>query len=222
MDFEQRFFSGTLFVPKPVIEFERASNTLIIATPWGPSEQAQRVIEIIKEQISSDGAPTAETAVTRVARHVEGLSDEGNRLRTATAFANEQLFLRENTSQYTGAVEVAVISIQNQFLSWVQLGSPHILLRNQKGFQPLCYTPDWSWQLHQKSPLVSQALGLERSCYLNCGTHRLQKGDDILLISRSTLPAQIYAAEDNRLESLAHILVDNDPESPFWIGRLKF
>lgn len=219
MVFSQRFFSGKSFLPKPLIEIEKNSNTLIVATSWGAPDLAKTTVEIIKEQL---GSISHDTEVTRVTKFIEGLSEEGNRLRSAALFANEHLFLRENAKDYAGAVEIALISIQNRSLSWAQLGAPHVLLRNDQGYQPICYTPDWSWQLKQTSPLVSKALGLERNCYLNCGNCRMEKSDQIFLISRSNLPPQLYSQAADDVESVSRILVDDDPESPFWIGHLQF
>jgi hypothetical protein len=219
MIFKQRFYSGQNFLPKPVVDIEKTTNTLIVATPWGSPELARSAIHMIKDQI---GTVSEETEITRVTQVIEGLSDEGNQLRSAAMFTNENIFLRDNAKEYTGGVELALISVQNQFLSWVQIGTPHVLLRNDRGFHPICYTPDWSWQLKQKAPLVSKALGMERSCYLNCGTHRFEKQDHIFLISRSTLPAQIYGFENSDLDSLSKVLIDNDPDTPFWIAQLHF
>lgn len=219
MDFRQRFFSGKNFLPKPQIDVEKNSNTLIIATPWGSADLAQLAIGIIKEQLSSI---QNETEVTRVTKFIEGLSDEGNRLRSAALIANERLFLKENEKQYVGAVEIALLSIHNRSLSWAQLGAPHVLLRNEQGYQPLCYTPDWSWQLKQQAPLVSKALGLERNCYLNCGNNHVEKSDQVFLISRKNLPPQVYSHQESSLESVSKLLIDQEPETPFWIGQLQF
>lgn len=219
MDFQQRFYSGETFRPKPVIEIEKTTNTLIVATPWGSPDAAQEVIEVVKGQLSSSSEGTAVTRVTKV---IEGLSDEGNQLRSAALYANEHLYMKENAQEYTSAVELAMISIQNRTISWVQIGSPHVLLKNHLGYQPICYTPDWSWQLQQKSPLVSQALGLERSCNLNCGSHHIEKTDQIYLISRATLPSQIYAQENAGFDVISRVMIDSGPETPFWLGLLGF
>jgi hypothetical protein len=219
MNFEQRFYSGQTFLPKPLIEIERNSNTLIIATTWGAPALGQIAIDIVKEQL---GSAREETEVTRVTKFIEGLSDEGNRLRSAALLANDHIFLKENAKAYEGAVEIALISIQNRSLSWAQLGAPHVLLRNEQGYQPICYTPDWSWQLKQRSPMVSKALGLERNCYLNCGNCRVEKSDQLFLISRSNLPSPIYSLQESSLESVSKVLIDQDQQAPFWIGHLQF
>jgi len=219
MDFQQRFFSGTAFLPRPVVDIEKGTNTLIVVTPWGSPDLAKTTIEVIKEQLSTSGD---ETAVTRVTKYVEGLSDDANHLRSAALFANEHLFLKDNLNEYIGAAEIALITIQDQMISWAQIGAPHVLLCNDRGFQPICYTPDWSGQMRQSSPLVSKALGLERSCYLNCGTHRFEKTDQLFLISRSTLPAKIYSNPQTDFNKMSRILIDHDGDSPFWIGQLKF
>lgn len=214
MDFLERSYSGHAFRPRPLIELEKTSNTLIVATSWGTTEHSEKVIEVIKAQLVMSSEPDA----TRVGTSVGNLSDEGQKLRSAAMFANDELLLKDNSREFVAAVEIALISVQKNILSWVQLGTPHILLSNKSGFQPLCYTPDWSWQMQQSSPIVSKALGLERHSYMNCGDFRIKGDEQILLVSRSALPAGLYAVKEPDLNSCSQVLVEDNSESPFWIG----
>jgi len=216
MDLVQRSYSGHTFRPRPLIEIEKSTNTIIIATSWGTPEHAQTVIELIKEQLTTSHQPEA----TRVGNFVEGLSEESNRLRAAASIANDQLYLRENSKQYTAAVEIALISVHKKNLNWVQLGTPHLILSGDEGFQPLSYTPDWSWQLQQSSPLVSKALGLERNSYFNCGSYRLKGDEKLFLIARSAVPSLLYSQESPDLKSCAEVLVEDNADAPFWLGVL--
>lgn len=217
MDLVQRSYSGHTFRPRPIIEIEKTTNTLIIATPWGASDQAQMVIDLIKEQLSVSQQPEA----TRVGGFIEGLSEDGNRLRAAAALANEQLYHRENSKEYSIAVEIALISVQKRSLSWVQLGTPHLILLGNEGFQPLASTPDWSWQLQQAAPLVSKGLGMEKNSYFNCGSSRFKGGEKLFLISRSVVPASVYALREPDLNSCAEALVEDNSDAPFWLGVLE-
>lgn len=218
MELVQRSYSGSTFRPRPMIEEIRSRNTMIVATSWGEPEQARNVIEMLKDQM----AIHSDIESTRLGNYIEELSEDGNILRAAALFANEQLFLKENSQEYRAAVEVAVISVQKQVLSWVQMGSPHLILKNQKiGADPIASSPDWAWQLQQDSPLVFKALGLERGCYPNCGSYRLHGGEKLILVSRSALAPRIYSLDQVDLDTCGQALVEDHAEAPFWLGILK-
>lgn len=217
MQLEERSYSGRSFRPRPLIEDIPARNTLIVATSWGGPEHAQSVIEMIKEQITLHSNPES----TRLGNYIAELSEDGNILRAAALYANEQLYLKENVQEYNTAVEVAIISVQNHVLSWVQMGSPHLILKTRKsGADPLASSPDWAWQLQQDSPLVFKALGLERNCYPNCGSYRLMGGEKLVMVSRSAVAPRLYGLEQMNLQTCGQVLVEDHAEAPFWLGVL--
>lgn len=216
MDLVQRSYSGHTFRPRPQIEIEKNTNTLIVATSWGSPEQAQAVIEMIKEQLSVSHQPDA----TRVGNFIDGLSEESNRLRAAATIANDYLYSRENSREYQAAVEIALVTIHKRNISWLQLGTPHLLLAGSNGIEPLAYTPDWSWQHQQSSPLLSKALGMERSVYFNCGSHRLKGDEKMFFVSRSAVPSALYSLKSPNLKTCSEVLVEDNSEAPFWVGVL--
>ncbi|MEZ0392381.1 MAG: hypothetical protein ACAH59_09210 [Pseudobdellovibrionaceae bacterium] len=218
MDFFQRSYSGHSFRPRPLIEEDKSTNTLIVATSWGGSEHAQLVVDTIKEQL----IVSEDTQATRINSGHQGLSEEANLLRQAATLANERLYLRENNREYSAAVEIALITVQKETLHWAQLGTPHLLLSGNQGFQPLCYSPDWSWQLQQSSPLVSKALGLDRQCYLNCGSYKLQGNEKLLMICRSAVPGTLYQIQSPDLTTCSQALVEDNSNAPFWLGVVGF
>lgn len=219
MDFTQRSYSGHTFRPRPLLEEDRNSQTYMIATSWGAPEHSHKVIDLIKEHLrfSEDGDST------KVGTFIQGLTDEGNRLRAAATVANEYLYTKENSTEYSAAVEVALISVRKKVLSWVQIGNPHLVLSTSRGLEPLCYSPDWSWQLQQSSPLLGKALGLERNCNLNCGSYRLsgQGNEKLLLIARSSIPGSLYALKNVDLSTCSQVLVEDNSDAPFWVGILN-
>lgn len=217
MDLAQRSYSGHSFRPRPVIEELRAQQTLIVATSWGEPEHARQVVEIIKEQVNAASNPEA----TRIGQFIPELTESGNNLRTAALLANEQLYLRENSKEYSAAVEVALITVQKQVLSWVQIGTPHLILKNESGMQPLVTQPDWAWQLQQDTPLVCKALGLERHCYPHCGSFRLRGREKLVLLSRSAVPSKMYLLPDADLQTCSTVLVEDHEKVPFWLGVLS-
>lgn len=218
MDLVQRSYSGHSFRPRPLVEENPATQTFIVVTSWGAPEHSQKVADLIKEHMNlSEDADS-----TNVGTFVQGLTDEGNRLRAAAQIANQYLYKNENSREYSAAVELALISVRRKVLSWVQIGNPHLILSTPKGIEPLCYSPDWSWQLQQSSPLVGKALGLERTCNLNCGSYRLQgEGDEkLMLIARSAVPGNLYTLKKIDLMMSSQLLVEDNSEAPFWLGIL--
>ena len=213
----QRSFSGPSFRPSPLTHFEKSSDLLVVATAWGEPDTAQVVTNKIKEFMQMSEDPEA----TIVGGHAEGLAKIENRMRSSALLANELIYQTENAQEYRAAVEIAMICVNKNMLHWVQIGSPHILLATGKGLEPICYTPDWSWQMHQTVPLLGQALGLDKTCHLNCGSYRLSPGQKIVLISRSQLPSYLYGQQVSDLDSISHILIEDNSEMPFWAAVIE-
>jgi serine/threonine protein phosphatase PrpC len=172
MRFEQRSYSGPSFRPTPVTNYEKSSELLLVATAWGEPDAGKIATDKIKEFLQMSEDPEA----TIARGHQETQVRIESRMRTAAMMVNELLYKTENSQEYKAAVELAMISIEKNMLHWVQIGAPHILLAGPRGLEPICYTPDWSWQLGQSAPLLGQALGLEKTCHLNCGSYRLLPG----------------------------------------------
>ncbi len=220
MELLQRSYSGENFRPKPMIENLRThiagaeADTTLLMTSWNESAHAQKVAAIFKEVLSMSGEPFGK----EFGPAIDSLGPAGNRLRYAALAANKALFSSENSAIYSAAVELTVISIYRNSLYWVQVGCPHLIIANQKGFQPICYQPDWSGQIQQSSPLVSQALGLDLSVQMNCGNYRISGEEKLVLVARSSLPSSFYGAQQAELEVLSQILVEDNPEMPFWLG----
>lgn len=218
MELAQRFYSGPSFRPRPLVEKLPAQSTLIVATSWGEPEHAQKVVDFIREHLVQSVSPEA----TRIGPYVADLSERTNQMRSAVLFANEQLHLKENSKEYRSAVEIALIHFDKKVLSWVQVGNPHLILKTLRGLQPLATQPDWSWQMQQDTPLVCKALGLERTCYPHCGSHRLMQDEQLVLVSRSSVPSKFYALENVNIAACSSALVEDQSEAPFWIGILNF
>lgn len=217
MRLQQRSFSGPSFRPSPVTELESGLQLFMVATSWGEPDASARVISRIKDYMQMSADPDA-TVVGAKAEEVIRLDA---RMRSGAMLANDLLFQTDNTQEYKSAVELAFVSVQKNMLHWVQIGCPHILIASDKGLEPICYTPDWSWQLRQSSPLLGAALGLEKSCQLNCGSYRLTAGQSLVFISRNQLPPNLYSQQDASLDSLSRVLVDDNSDEPFWIAKLE-
>lgn len=217
MNLRQRSYSGPSFRPSPLVVQEKIPRVVIVATAWGEPDAAQKSVDRIQEFLQMSEDPEA----TVIGANNQELSRIENRMRAGAMLANEIIMKTDNSQEYKSAVELAMIGLEKNMLHWVQIGCPHILLSSPKGLEPICYSPDWSWQMQQPSPLVGQALGLERSCHLNCGSYRLSAGQSVILISRSQLPAGIYALPDPDIDSVSRVLIDDDPNAAFWIATIQ-
>jgi len=217
---EQRSYSGQSHRPSPLLSVETETKSLLVLTSWGDETPAQRVSEILKDFLVTSSSPDA----TRIGPASESSTggDLLQRLRSAVAFGNEAVFTQENKSEWTSAIEMAVLSSQHQVMSWVQVGAPHILLWTpEKNFQPLCYTPDWASQIQQGAPLVCNALGLEKFCSVNSGSYRLKGNETLVLVSRSQLPGSFFSLPTCDLQELSRLLIEDSEETPFWIATMS-
>lgn len=208
----ERSYSGQVFRPKPIIDSK--PDTLIIATSWGSQDHGQKVVKRVNDFLSLAAEPDA----TSMGSYIEGIGSMANRLRSAAMLANESLFSVENRDEYVAGVELTAFSIHNNNLSWVQVGTPHLLLSTRKGLQPLSYSPDWAWQLGSPSPLLCHGLGLEPHCQVQCGSVKVETLDKVILVSRSSIPGAFYAQANLGLQELSQVLVQDTPEMPFWLG----
>jgi hypothetical protein len=216
---EQRSYSGLSHRPTPLITFESETKSLLVLTNWGEQSSAQRVSEILKDFLVTSSSPDA----TRIGPMQQGspTGDLLQRLRAAVALGNESILLNENKTEWSSAVELAVLTSHSQVISWAQVGAPHVLLWTpEKNFQPLCYTPDWAWQIQQGAPLVCQALGLEKFCPVNSGSFRLKGNETLVLISRSHLPGTFFSSKNCDLQHLSRLLIEDSEETPFWIATM--
>lgn len=214
---EQRSYSGQNHRPSPLVSVETETKSLLVLTSWGDEAPAQRVSNILKDFLVTSSSPDA-TRIGPASENSVG-GDLLQRLRSAAAFGNEAILTAENKTEWTSAVEMAVISSQHQVISWVQIGAPHILVWTpEKNFQPLCYTPDWASQIQQGAPLVCNALGLEKFCAVNSGSYRLKGNETLVLVSRSHLPGTFFSSTTCDLQALSRLLIEDSEETPFWIA----
>lgn len=218
MNFSQRSYTnGETFRPKPILIEKPESGLIVIATPWGPVESAHRVAEIVSEQFEL----LAREDMTSPFESVPSLSAAANRLRIGVLAANAYLCKNENAKQWKSAVELTAIHYARGVLSWVHVGSPHILLHDGQHIHPVAYDVDWTSQSQNKGPLFSQALGLDSNPALKAGSVRLRKAAQILLLSRSTVPGGLFTKDHFELENLLEDLVQDQSAEPCWVGVLN-
>ncbi len=218
------YTTGQFFRPKPVVLERPESDLIVIATPWGPVEHAQKAAEIVVEQFEL----LAQEDLTTPFESIPTLNPAANRLRIGLMTANIFLFKGENSKAWKSAVEITAIHYSRPVLSWAHVGSPHLLLADPKFTHPLAYCLDWDAQTQVQGPLFSQALGIEAQLPISAGSIRAAPGSRLLMLARSHWPREILGRKfgpgnstqgnDQEMDSLVQSLVDENPDNPFWFG----
>lgn len=216
MKLEQRSYGGKIFRPKPIVHLE--DDLLVLATCWGSGDHTPKVIDEVVKYVT---AATGDVEVTTPFERLSGLSDAANFLRIACLLANDYAFRNENKSEYNAGYELLALHRSQSQLSWAQVGGPHVLLKKpKKPVQPVALQQD-HWQL---PPLPTQLLGLDHNCQVYCGDFKVQSQDQIILASSGLLPSALWmeSAKDSvHLQQVTQWLVQENPDSPFWLGLIQ-
>lgn len=218
--FQRSYTTGQYFRPKPVVIERPESHLIVVATPWGPVEHAQKSAEIVVEQFEI----LSNEDLTTPFESIPTLNAAANRLRIGLLSANQYLFKNENAKAWKTAVEVMAIHSYGGVLSWANVGSPHLLVANKTLTLPLQYQMDWEIQSLKKGPLFSQALGLEGQALISAGSVRVPPKSRLVMLAHSHWPRQILnqslgqESAEQDLESLLQIIVQESSDSPFWMA----
>lgn len=226
MKIVERSYSSKIFRPKPLIFSQSDGSLIVVVTPWGQPEHAQKVMDEIVNYVS---ATSGDVEVTSPFEFLTCLSDDANYLRTSLLIANDQLYRSENKNEYLSGVEAVVLMKNKQKVSWAQIGSPHILIKKTNmSLTPYAIDFDLSFDLTKNNnllaPLPGKLLGIDRSCQISCGDINVDDGDQLLLLSSSLLPAALWVAcsDGVDLDKVTKAMVSEQAEMPFWAGLISF
>jgi hypothetical protein len=110
-------------------------------------------------------------------------------------------------------------------IAWAQVGCPSLFIsRKRQGLQPLSIGQDLSAEMHNLNgalpPLPSQLLGLDPTCYVQCGHTYVSEGDQLVLLASTSVSTSLWVQDNGELQlgSLTQRLIQDEPESPFWLG----
>lgn len=221
MSFQQRSYPGNnATLPKPEVFFDAQEKLLIIATPWGSSAGAKKMVATISEYYL---ATKSDKEATSPFRRLDYLSPTANNLRIATLVANELLYREENRNEYRSAVELFVGSIHERELAWVQVGYPSILLqRSGQSLLPISVQMGLSNEVQHSGeplpPLPSSLIGISPEPNLSIQSICPKPGDSLVLISRSWIPREIFKSSIKTFDDLSKSL-SRDGSEPFWLGQ---
>ncbi|AFY00173.1 hypothetical protein [Bdellovibrio bacteriovorus] len=223
MKLQERSYSTKILRPKPLIHREDDGSLFVIATSWGQPEHAQRALDEVVKYVS---AAKADVEVTSPFEFLTCLSDEVNYVRTGILIANDLLYRGENRAEYFSGVELMAIFKRGPQVAWAHVGCPSLFIqrRNQR-LQPLSIGQDLSSELPRPQalpPLPSQLLGLDPTCYIQCGHTYVNEGDRLVLLASSSVATTLWTRDGDSLDlgSVTTGMIQEDPDSPFWLGLI--
>lgn len=227
MKLEQRSYSTKFLRPRPVIHAEPDGSLLVITISWGSPDLASRINEDIVKYLQ---AAVADVEVTSPFEFMTCYGDEANYLRVASLISNETIYRAINRTEYTGGVEILLLSRKGNKISFAQVGAPYLLLEKvDVGTAPIAVASEVGFECIADrqagiSPLPRELLGVDPTVNIRCGDFRVDPDDRLILYSGSYWPEGFWESsnEGARLQSLTHKLVKKNPESPFWLGIIDF
>lgn len=225
MVLSERSYSTSAFRPKPIIHWEAHNQLLIVATNWGSTEAAQKIIAGITKYVT---ATQDDVEVTTPFASLTQFTAQTNSLRVACQIVNEMIYRGDNKNEFLGGAELCLLLKEKSQLSWLQVGQPHIFVKRKNSpLQPFAISPDLSFDCppHQTDliPLPKDLVGVESTCTPNVGNFLIYPGDEVLLVSRSEIPNGLCADPNSKLDlaEITQVLSLQYPKSPFWLGLLK-
>lgn len=224
MILQERSYSTKILRPKPVIHKEEDGSLIVIATSWGDTEHASRVVDEVVKYVN---AAKSDVEVTSPFEFLTCLSDEVNYLRIALHIANDLLYRGENRREYFSGVEVLALLNRGSQVAWAQVGNPSLLIqRRGQSLQPLSISMDLSSEMatvgDALAPLPSQLLGLDPSCNVQCGSTRTQEGDQLLLTAGSSIAPSLWMKDAKTdFATITQRMIQGNPDAPFWMGLIQ-
>lgn len=226
MKFSERNYGGRIFRPRPQIEFNPDQGYLFVCTSWGAPSGAEKVINNVRDYFLSVRSDNESTSPFD---RLTCLSPLANDLRISIKLANDIIFSEQNRAEYQAGFELFGLAVEDGEACWTQIGLPSPFLdRPNSILLPLGNTTDLASEYSQASqslpPLPGKLLGIESSSDFEMRSMRVQKGESLLLLSRSFLPRGLFDLNygARNIEDVSKICSVDDPNLPFWTGVLNF
>ncbi|MFN8945535.1 MAG: hypothetical protein ACK5WZ_13040 [Pseudobdellovibrionaceae bacterium] len=170
-----RHFKKDLLIPRLSLREEKDMGLILLATPWGDESATTLAFdEIIGHMKSSQDDTEATTAF----ENIEILNQLENDLRTAVLIANEKVFRTINGAEYVSALELTIVIRRKHQIAWLVAGGHQLLIQNGNHFSIICGAIP-----HPTCPLPTHLVGVDRSCWLQCGSLNRDQGQHISVFS---------------------------------------
>lgn len=224
MKLVERSYSTKMLRPRPLIHLEDDGSLVVIATSWGQPEHGQRALDEVVKYVS---AAKSDVEVTSPFEFLACVPDEVNYVRTALLLANDLLYRGENKMEYFSGVEILAMFRRGNMLAWAQVGNPSIFAqRTGTRLQPLQMGLDLSTEFNTQDktlpPMPTELLGLEPSCNIQCGHSLLNAGEQVVLLSASSIANALLTREPGKfdLNIITQRMIQENPDAPFWLGLI--
>ncbi len=223
MEINERSYGGKLFRPRPEIFISDDKKLFILATPWGQKRMAQVFIERVTSELQDFSVDPDHTVYSLPS---DTLSEKENRLRLVLLSLHEDLREEFNSEALTSGLEILCLLKDGKKLSWFKIGAPFLAIMRATKILTLHHPVDLSFDHSTNQtlpPLPKQLYGLTQHSSLEHGNLLCQKGDRLLMVSRSYVPPQtLHLTPDKMdLDSLTLSLATDNEDQPFWIGLLS-
>lgn len=223
MKLQERSYSTKILRPKPLIYTEDDGSLIVVATSWGQPEHGQRAMDEIVKYVR---AAQSDVEVTSPFEFLSCLTDEINYVRTGILIANDMLYRGENKMEYFSGVEIMAIFKRGPQVAWAQVGAPSLFIqRKNRQLQALSIGTDLSSEFSDQTlaPLPSNLLGLEPTCYIQCGHTHVTEGDQLVLLASTNVATSLWTKEASEadLSNITTRMIQDSPESPFWLGLIN-
>lgn len=224
MKMQDRSYSTKIIRPKPLVHQQDDGGLIVVATSWGKTEHAQRALDEVVKYVNS---AQADVEVTSPFDFLTALTDEVNYLRTALLITNDMLYRGENKSEYFSGVEILALFKRGSQVAWAHVGNPSVLIqRHGQRLQPLSMGLDLSAELSEGDsilpPLPAQLLGMDPTCYIQCGHTRVSEGDKLVLLGSASIATALWTETHGAdMGTLTQRMIQESPETPFWLGLVQ-
>jgi hypothetical protein len=220
----ERSYSTKSVRPRPTVYAEPDGSLLVITTSWGETELAHRVNEDIAKYVQ---AAMADVEVTSPFEFLTCFSDETNYLRVALLIANDSVYRGDNRGEYLGAIETLVILRRDNKIAYAQVGAPNLMIQKDgMGLAPIAVSYESSHELGNQfeslAPMPQSLLGVDPTVNIRCGDFRVEDNDRLIVYSGAFWPESLWAPThtDEDLRHLTQKIVQQSPDSPFWLGLI--
>lgn len=224
MNLNELYFNKNIKIPKiHTFKYESDLNFYNFIKCWGLSANPEPFSEDIFNEFQ---LLQEDREVTTPFAYEDNLSIEENALKSSLKLLNSKILSNYNQEELKLGLEVTSLCIKDDHLFWASVGQPHLLLyRKSIGLIQLHIQNDLSFDYHNssQSPLPKSVLGLYNTANISVNKLKLQKTDELCLISRPYISPNIFKIdlEKIKLETVAKKLSEDNNQLSFWSGWLK-
>jgi hypothetical protein len=224
MEFLNQSYRTNQYRPSPEVAINREENILVISTPWGSRDAAAQINNDIIEYLAN---VKNDIELTSPFPLIKNLSSLANSIRTSILLANEFVYRHFNKDSYAEGLEILVVMKKQDELCIGSIGQPLVLAKyfESSDYLPIQIQRD---QNPQSEPLPEDLLGLDSECYPHLISLKGSLIEEFLLLAHTQPSIKVLAAlessriHNDKIEKWTQAIAQISPQTPFWIGQIKF